>query len=87
MTIANAVSSFTIPMMPDRGVTSLLSAAVVNTKFRTLLLTDPANALDTGYCGQSFSLKPEEKEKILSIHATTLTDFARQLTNYSMAHD
>jgi hypothetical protein len=87
MTVANAVSSYTIPMMSDRGVTSLISAAVVSTKFRTLLLTDPANAMDSGYCGQSFSLKPEEKEKILSIHATSLTDFARQLTNYSMTHD
>lgn len=81
MTVANLVSSATLPMLADRGVPSILSAAVVSSKFRAMLLSDPANALDLGFCGQSFSLDPEEKEKIISIHATSLPDFARQLTS------
>jgi hypothetical protein len=87
VTVMNAVSSYTVPVVPYHGVTSILTAAVVNSKFRTMLLSDPANALDSGYCGQRFYLKPEEKERILSIHASNLTDFALQLTSNAPHHE
>ena len=58
----------------------LITAAVVNQKFCNLLLTNPAMALATGYNGETFRLATEEQELILSIRATSLADFAMQLT-------
>jgi hypothetical protein len=58
----------------------LLSAAVVNREFCTLLLTNPAMAVASGYNGEPFDLAAEEQELIFSIDATSLTDFAKQLT-------
>jgi len=60
----------------------LITAAVVSQKFCDLLLSDPAMALATGYGGESFSLSAEEQELILSIRATSLTDFAMQLAGH-----
>lgn len=61
-------------------VSRLLTAAVINQKFRTLLLTNPANAIDRGFQGEPFRLEREEKDRIMSIRAGSLADFARQLT-------
>jgi hypothetical protein len=58
----------------------LLTAAVVNRNFCNMLLTNPANALDAGYNGESFRLAKEEKALILSINAKSLTEFALKLT-------
>jgi hypothetical protein len=58
----------------------LLTAAVVNRNFCNMLLTNPANALDAGYNGESFRLAKEEKALILSINAKSLTEFAMKLT-------
>jgi len=58
----------------------LISAAVVNQTFCRLLLTDPALALAAGYNGEAFCLPAEEQAIILTIRATCLTDFAKQLT-------
>jgi hypothetical protein len=58
----------------------LLTAAVVNVNFRTLLLNDPGRALATGFNGESFWFDRDEHERILSIKAHTLADFANQLT-------
>lgn len=68
--------------LPTNGELSrLITAAVVNQKFCNLLLTNPATALATGYGGESFYLTTDEQELILSIHATTLADFATQLAD------
>ena len=61
-------------------ISRLLTAAVINRKFRTLLLTNPASAIDRGFQGEPFRLEREEKDLILAIHATSLAEFARQLT-------
>lgn len=63
----------------NRELSRLITAAVVNQKFCTLLLTNPAMALATGYNGELFRLATEEQELILSIRATSLADFATQL--------
>jgi hypothetical protein len=63
-----------------RGLSRLLTAAVVNQRFCHLLLTNPETALAAGYNGESFSLANEEKDLVLSIHAKSLADFALQLT-------
>lgn len=57
----------------------MMTAAVVNQKFRDLLLSNPAAAMKSGYLGEEFSLDSDEMELVLSIQATTLTDFAQQL--------
>jgi len=57
----------------------LLTAAVINTSFRTILLTNPAQALTDGYCGDSFHFSYEETQRVIAIQATSLADFAEQL--------
>jgi hypothetical protein len=57
----------------------MMTAAVVNQKFRDLLLSNPAAAMSKGYLGEKFSLDSDEIELVLSIQATDLTDFAQQL--------
>lgn len=70
----------------NREVNRLLSAAVVNRRFCTLLLADPSVALKAGYNGDAFHLSAEEASIIQSIHASTLQDFAAHLleTEYTM---
>lgn len=55
----------------------LIAAAVVNRRFCQLLLTNPAKALH-GYGSERFDFTLSERELILSIHATTLEEFADQ---------
>jgi hypothetical protein len=67
--------------MPEVGELSrLISAAVVNQEFRSLLLSNPARALSTGYNGERFQLASQEEQLILSIQASTLVEFAKQIT-------
>jgi hypothetical protein len=74
-----------------KELSRLISAAVVNREFCNLLLADPAVALATGYNGEAFHLAIEEQELITSIRATSLADFAQQLTisrnGYSYGHN
>ena len=63
-----------------KELSRLITAAVVNRQFCNLLLTNPAMALATGYNGEDFHLATEEQELIASIRATSLADFAKQLT-------
>jgi len=62
-------------------ISRLLSAAVINKRFRALLLSDPAQALSQGFGGEEFSLDCDQKALILSIRSDNLSDFARQLTS------
>jgi len=64
-----------------KGLSRLLTAAVVNREFCNLLLANPAMAVETGYNGEPFDLALEEQELIYSIRATSLTDFAEQITS------
>ena len=64
-----------------RELSRLISAAVVSQRFCDLLLSDPETALRIGYNGTgSFQLAPEDWELVVSIRATSLADFAAQLT-------
>jgi hypothetical protein len=62
-----------------RELSRLLTAAVINPRFCHLLLTYPAKALAVGFNGESFSLAMDERERVLSIRAKNIADFARQL--------
>ena len=57
----------------------LLTAATVSKKFRELLLTNPEQALANGYNGEVFHLDAQDQDRIMSIQALTLREFAQQL--------
>ncbi len=58
----------------------ILTAAVINIQFRQLLLTNPGKAIESGYGGEVFALAREEKSRVAEIRATSLADFASQLS-------
>ncbi len=58
------------------NISRLITAAVVNQRFCNLLLNNPEKAISGGYNGETFRLDRHEIELILSIHATSLADFA-----------
>lgn len=64
------------------GLATVLAAAVVNTEFCSLLLTDPKKALEQGYLGEPFILSAEEAELFLSIRADNLPDLAKQILTF-----
>jgi hypothetical protein len=68
-----------VPATNKSEISRLLTAAVVNTNFRRLLLANPAMALAVGYDGEKFRLSHEDRELILSIQANSIQDFARQI--------
>jgi len=57
----------------------ILSAAVINQKFRDLLLNDPDRAVSRGFNGESFNLSSKEKKELSSLQGLSLADFASQL--------
>jgi hypothetical protein len=67
------------PAAKSQELSRLLSAAVVNSRFRALLLTQPQAAITGGYSGESFSLDRQDCERLGAIHASSLADFAAQM--------
>ena len=59
----------------------LLSAAVVSPDFCSMLLQNPARALNGGYCDTKFALPPSEEALVLSIEAATLQEFASEIVS------
>lgn len=75
---------------PRPELSRLVAAAVINRRFRRLLLTKPAKAVECGYNGESFRLTPAERQLIFAILAQppgskvkTLEEFAQQLQELS----
>ena len=58
----------------------ILSAAVINGHFRQMLLNDPVKTISNGYNGEQFDLNKEEKVRLSTIRATSLANFAAQLS-------
>ena len=73
----NAIS-YTVQINVNE-LSRLLTAATVSKEFRELLLTNPRQALEKGYNGEVFHLDGPDMDRILSIQALSLHDFARQL--------
>ena len=63
----------------------LLSAAVVSSRFRQMLLLDPARALAEGYLGERFDFDAADHEIMLSIQASTLQEFVLEFTSHSQS--
>lgn len=57
----------------------ILTAAVISSQFRQLLLTNPGKAISAGFGGEAFHLDVEDRNRLASIRATSLADFASQL--------
>ena len=64
-----------------------MAAAVVNLKFRHLLLTNPAQAIALGYQSETFHFSPSERLLLLSIKARTLEEFALKLVTLLRLHE
>ena len=60
-------------------INRIISAAVVNKRFRNTLLSNPSTAISQGYCGESFRLSIEQKQHISTIKEHSLEGFAAQL--------
>ena len=69
------------PPADGREISRLLTAAVINHRFCQMLLANPANALAFGYNGEAFLLESDVRDRVLSIRAQNLADFAAQLMN------
>lgn len=65
----------------EGSLSRLLAAAVINKKFRDLLLTHPKEALRQGFQGEKFQLSGQDRRRVLTIQARDLADFALQLTS------
>jgi len=65
--------------LASKGLRRLFCAAVVSNEFCQRLLDAPAQALEAGYNGEHFDLSPRERAEVLSLQASSLTDFAQQL--------
>jgi len=62
----------------------LVAAAVINRRFRRLLLTKPAKALENGYNGERFRLTPAERQLIFSILAKPPNSKAKTLEEFAL---
>lgn len=62
-----------------RELSRVISAAVVNRQFCDLLLIDPNKALNNGYCGENFSLTTDDRDRLGSIRAGSLAEFAARV--------
>jgi hypothetical protein len=67
----------------EREYSRIMTAAVINERFRKLLLTNPGLALKSGYGGEAFHLAAEESTRIAAIRASSLAEFARQMNGFS----
>ena len=58
----------------------ILSAAVINQRFRVKLLSDPVKAIASGFNGESFDLSESECKELSSLKGLSLSEFALQLS-------
>ena len=66
-------------LQKEREYSRILTAAVVNEKFRRLLLANPGMAIKSGFGGEAFHLASDEAKRISAIRVSTLAEFARQM--------
>lgn len=57
----------------------LIHAAVINRRFKDMLLANPIKSIEDGFCGEKFAFTWEEKQRIKLIRANSLADFSNQL--------
>lgn len=78
----NQTATYTDRTINTCELNRLLSAAIVSTGFRNMLITSPETAIAKGYQGEKFDLTSDEYRWLVSIQATDLASFASQLLDY-----
>ena len=66
----------------EREYSRIMTAAVVSERFCKLLLANPEMAIKSGFNGEAFHLAIEESRRISAIKASTLADFASQMSGF-----
>jgi len=64
---------------PHHEVSRIMTAAVVNIQFRQNLLSNPREAIEKGFCEETFILNQDESEQLASIYANSLEEFATKI--------
>lgn len=59
----------------------LLTAAVINGSFRQALLSNPGAAISSGFGGEAFNIGADVVQRLSTIRATSLAEFASQLAS------
>ncbi len=64
---------------PHHEISRIMTAAVVNLKFRKDLLSNPMHAIERGFGEETFILEQEQAEQLSRIQASTLEEFATKI--------
>lgn len=64
---------------PNHEISRIMTAAVVNLRFRQALLANPLLAIKNGYGDEHFHLEEEQIKRLANIHAISLEDFAMKV--------
>lgn len=64
---------------PNHEISRIMTAAVVNLRFRKALLANPLLAIKNGYGDERFELEEEQIKRLATIHAISLEDFATKV--------
>lgn len=64
---------------PNNEISRIMTAAVVNLRFRQALLANPLLAIKNGYGDEHFDLEDEQIKRLAKIHAVSLEDFATKV--------
>lgn len=64
---------------PNNEISRIMTAAVVNLRFRQALLANPLLAIKNGYGDERFELEDEQIKRLSKIHAISLEDFATKV--------
>jgi hypothetical protein len=64
----------------QQEISRLLTAAVINGSFRKTLLNNPGKAISSGFGGEVFNLGADVVQRMSTIRANSLSDFANQLS-------
>jgi hypothetical protein len=64
---------------PHHEISRIMTAAVVNFRFRQALLTNPLNAVEQGYGEEIFILDRDASEQLAKIRANSLEEFATKI--------
>jgi hypothetical protein len=67
------------PSNDTDSIARLLVAAAINPRFCAALLTDPQQAVQTGFGGEDFPLSQTALDRLVSIRASTLPEFVGHL--------
>jgi len=63
----------------QQEISRLLTAAAINGSFRQALLNNPGEAITSGFGGEVFNFSADAVQRLSSIRAGSLAEFASQM--------